>query len=121
MIQGHMQFELHRYLNNNFRYFSIMRDTIKHVLSQYTYNQNLQNDDGNISTDFSEDDIEFVKGKNKLNIQLYKYATEFFNEIINDLPNGFQNELNQFNRNNKFRAAFYAMPRFKRRFSRLIG
>ena len=71
-------------------------------------------------TDFSEDDIEFVKGNNKLNIQLYKYATELFNEIINDLPNGFQNELNQLNRNNKFRAAFYAMPRFKRRISRYI-
>lgn len=85
MIQGHMQFGLHRYLNNNFRYFSIMRDPIKHLLSQYTYNQNLQNNDGNISTDFSDDDIEFVKGKNKLNIQLYKYTTELFNEIINDL------------------------------------
>jgi len=98
-----------------------MRDPIKHVLSQYNYNQNLQNNDGNISTDFSDDDIELVKGKNKLKIQLYKYATELFNDIINDLPNRFQNELKQFNRNNKFRAAFYAMPRFKRRFSRLIG
>ena len=54
MIQGHMQFGLHKYLNNNFRYFNIMRDPIKSVLSQYTYNQRLKINTNNLKADFRE-------------------------------------------------------------------
>lgn len=217
MIQGHMQFGLHRFFNNKFKYFSMMRDPIKRVLSQYTYYQRLKNNPYNLKTDFkemtirdlyssefgahltntqtqcisgtlhdnddsmilsetilekakknienhfflvglterfnetllllkrelgwktpyyskanvtkkkpeymdsSEDDIEFIKGKNELDIQLYEYATELFNKKISELHNGFQNDLSRFSRNNKFRAALYAMPRVKRKIERLLG
>ena len=217
MIQGHMQFGLHKYFNNNFKYFTMMREPVKRVLSQYTYLLSLKNDPHNLSTDsremtireyydseispqltntqtqcisgtlfdndsseassnrilekakqnlekhfpviglterfnetllllkrelgwktpyysranvtkkkpgrvnIREDDIEFVKEKNHLDIQLYDFATGLFNEKMNDVNHGFQDELKRFNRNNKIRAAFYAMPRIKRKINRIFN
>ena len=216
MIQGHMQFGLHRYFNNNFKYFTMMREPVKRVLSQYTYFLSLKNnpyglstgskemtirelyeseigpqltntqsqcisgtlidnDSSEVSSDrilekakqnlekhfllvglterfnetllllkrelgwnapyysranvtkkiqgrgnIPEDDIEFVKEKNHLDLQLYDFATALFNEKLNDSDHGFQDELKRFNRNNKIRAAFYAMPRLKRKIDRMF-
>lgn len=70
--------------------------------------------------DIRKDDIEFVKEKNHLDIQLYDFATGLFNEKLNDINQGFQDQLKRFNRNNKFRAAFYTMPRLKRKINRIF-
>ncbi|MCH7887189.1 MAG: sulfotransferase family 2 domain-containing protein [Candidatus Marinimicrobia bacterium] len=216
MIQGHMKFGLHKHFNNQFKYFTMMREPVKRVLSQYTYLLSLKNkpfdqstdsgemtireyydsgvspqltngqtqlisgilidnDSGEISSnrilekakqnlekhfllvglterfnetllllkrelgwktpyysranvtkkkqgrgDIREDDIEFVKEKNHLDIQLYDFATGLFNEKLNDINQGFQDQLKRFNRNNKFRAAFYTMPRLKRKIKRIF-
>ena len=217
MVQGHMKFELHRYFNNKFKYFTMMREPVKRVLSQYTYLLSLKDNPHNLSTDsgemtireyydsgdtpqltngqtqlisgilidkdsgkvssgtilekakqnlekhfllvgiterfnetllllkrelgwktpyysranvtkkksgrgnIREDDIEFVKEKNHLDIQLYDFAAGLFNEKLNDTDYDFQDELKRFNRNNKIRAAFYTMPRLKRKISRIFS
>ncbi len=54
MIQGHMKFGLHGYFNNQFKYFTMMREPVKRVLSQYTYLLSLKNNPHNQSTDSGE-------------------------------------------------------------------
>jgi len=211
-----MQFGLHNYFNKEFQYFSMMREPVNRVISQYTYILSMKDNPHNLSTEsgemtirqyydsgihpqlvngqtqlisgnilnkgtnpnvsnefleiaknniekhflliglterfsetllllkrelgwktpyyskanvtkkkprhsnISEEDIDFIKAKNQLDIQLYDFATDLFNEKLSSVNNDFKNELKWFNRNNKIRTVFYAMPRLKRKLSKIF-
>ena len=49
IIQGHLQYGIHKKLNRNIKYFTILRDPIKRILSTYYYIINQPNNPQNLS------------------------------------------------------------------------
>ena len=50
IIQGHLQYGIHKKLNRNIKYFTILRDPIKRILSTYYYIINQPNNPQNFSS-----------------------------------------------------------------------
>jgi len=71
MIQGHMKFGLHNYFDKEFQYFSMMREPVKRVISQYTYVLGMKNNPHNLSTKSGE-----------MTIRQY-YESDIYPQLVN--------------------------------------